>query len=132
MRKPACIMGLLFAALCIVAQPAVAENKGEALPPRTVEIIVDVENRAVENLFGGDAEAARTYVSNVLFAVRIIFNQDLNITLSVKELNVWESPAPFEIPASEEPDTSDVLNAYRDYVLAERDEDLPCLFQLFS
>lgn len=132
MRKPACIMGLLLAALCAMAQPAGAEIKGEALPERTVEIIVDVENRAVENLFGGDAEAARTYVTNVLLAVRMIFSQDLNITLSVKELNVWETPAPFEIPASEEPDTPDVLNAYRNYVLAERDEELPCLFQLFS
>lgn len=62
MRKPACIMGLLLAALCGMAQTADAESKGEALPERTVELVVDVDNRFIEDEFGGDANSEDGYV----------------------------------------------------------------------
>lgn len=132
MSKPACILGLLLAALCAVAQTADAESKGEALPERTVELVVDIDNRFIEDEFGGDAEAARIYVTNVVFAVRIILNQDLNITLSVKEIVVWENPAPFELDASENPSFTDVFTAYYEYVEENRADSLPAMFQLFT
>lgn len=123
------IIVLFFAYL---ASDAHAANKGDALPERTVELVVDVDNRFIEDEFGGDADAARIYVTNVLFAVRVILNQDLNITLSVKEIVLWEAPAPFELDASEDPSFTDVFSAYYEYVEDNRADSLPAMFQLFT
>jgi len=107
-------------------------DKGAPLPARTIDLIADVDNRLVVTEFGGDADAARIYVTNVLFAVRIALNRDLNVTLNVKEVVVWESPAPFEIAAGDDPNVTEMLSAYKDYVEAERSDSLPSLFQLFA
>lgn len=131
MRFRNIILAALVVLPCTIALPAEVD-KGAPLPARTIDLIADVDNRLVVTEFGGDAEAARNYITNVLFAVRIAMNRDLNITLNLKELVVWESPAPFEIAAGDDPSVTEMLSAYKDYVEAERSNSLPSLFQLFA
>lgn len=105
---------------------------GEGSAPYRVDLIADIENRLIASEFGGDALAARTYVTAVLDEAAAIILRDLNIEVNVCQIVAWSTPSPFEVTSGTEPDASTTLDAYRNFNLSERSDATTHLFHDFS
>jgi hypothetical protein len=90
----------------------------------TLHVTVDVEQRVLVESFGGDTEAARAYFETVYDNLDTVFQRDASVVLEVTEFVFWSEPAPFELTpiTSGGATTGDRLNAYRSWVIANRQD----------
>ncbi len=91
---------------------AVALPKGDSsLPPLLeVQLLVDVEHRLLQERFEGNVQRAVDYVTQLFGAVSAIYQRDIRVVVTIKNLVVWTIPSPFECPH-----IGDAIDAYMDY-----------------
>jgi hypothetical protein len=98
------------------AEPQTASTEtAAATNAREAKLILDVSYSLLNSAFSGNQTAARNYVANLVGAVSTIYQRDINVVLSVKQLVVWTSPDPFGTQS-----TSNQLTNYRTYNVANR------------
>ncbi len=90
--------------------PLPAPSRGD-LPCREVDIAVDSDWEFTNNLFAGNTDAAAAYALTLLGAASSIYRRDLNVTLRVVYLRLWEEEAdPYRVCGA-----FDLLYAFRDH-----------------
>ncbi|MGI8907154.1 MAG: zinc-dependent metalloprotease [Candidatus Sumerlaeaceae bacterium] len=99
-----------------LAEPSIAATEvSAATATREAQLLLDVSYPMFTQKFGSNQTNATDYVGNLIGAVSTIYQRDINVALTIKELVIWTAPDPFGVIS-----TRSQLENYKAYNTANR------------
>lgn len=123
-----CATGELVPADSISGPTGVIQTSGDAQidalatgGTRQADLMLDLSYSAYTKL-GSSSAKANDYVTQLIAAVGSIYRRDLNVELKISNLYIWTTADPFNTDKGADGilDTGDQLNAYQNYLRANR------------
>lgn len=81
------------------------------------DVMLDVNYSLYRYVFGSNTSTASAYATNLIGAVSVIYERDINMQLRISTLTVWTTQDPF---TDNETNSSAQLASYRSYVINNR------------